>query len=205
MKTVILRLASSLSVLVLLAITSYSQPKDLPGWHEARWGMSEREIVSAFGSRVTRLPERKLFARWHVDYVIPNFKIDRHNYTVFFQMDDRTNKLTQVLIRLNEMESRVPRDGIFSRVHLLLTRNYGSPAGMTEERWSKSPIKSIHLSRKWAFLTTTVELYYGWDSQIYASLLTITYSPSKQQRDDERRITGGSTKSEMAVIRKIGG
>ena len=39
--------------------------------------------------------------------------------------------------------------------------------------------KFIHLRRSWRFKTTTIELAYGWDSQIDASLLTVRYFPTR--------------------------
>jgi hypothetical protein len=163
-----------------LSAPCYSQPKDVLGWQDARWGMSEKDIVRVFGSKLRKLPKRKAFLKWHVDYVIPEFELENNIYTLFFQMDDDTNKLAQVLIRLNEQESRIPREQTFNSLESLLAREYGAPSDKRDDRYSfLVKFHGIDLNRTWKFPTTTVELGYGWDDQIYASLLTIRYFPTK--------------------------
>jgi hypothetical protein len=167
------------SALVLVPGAScYAQPKDVLGWRNARWGMSEQDIVRAFSSKLKKLGKKDVFFGLHVDYVIPDFGLERELFTVFFQMDDATNKLSQVLIRLNEQESKVAREQIFNRLESLLTSEYGHPNYTKDERYSFE-FKGIDLSRKWKFPTTTIELGYGWDNQINANLLTISYFPTK--------------------------
>ncbi|MDQ3819286.1 MAG: hypothetical protein M3247_05555, partial [Thermoproteota archaeon] len=161
-----IRILILFSLFLILAVPSSSQPKDVVGWQGTRWGMSEQDLIGVFGSRLKKLPKRMDFLKWHVDYVIPEFQLENNIYTVFFQMDDKTNKLAQVLIRLNEMESQIPREQIFNNLVSLLTREYGSPSGNADNRYSfLVKYKGIDLSRTWKFPTTTIELGYGWDSQ----------------------------------------
>jgi ACT domain-containing protein len=56
-------------------------------------------------ARLQKLSKRQAFYKWHTDYVIP-VELAGESYTVFFQMADDTDKLSQVLVRLNEMKSR---------------------------------------------------------------------------------------------------
>jgi hypothetical protein len=151
--------------------------------------MSEQDLVAAFGSKLTKLPNTQSFLDLHTDDVIPVLEIQGQRFTVFFQMGNRTNRLSQVLVRLNEMESRLPREELFSKLDSQLARKYGSASSRSDERDFNSTIKSVYLNRTWKFPTTTVEFYYGWDSQIYASLLTIRYFPTDAARINERRTT----------------
>lgn len=78
------------------------------------------------------------------------------------------------------MKSRVPREQLFENVASLLARKYGNPKKLDDSQFHPSDkVKIIDMSRIWKFPTTTVELGYTWDDQIYASLLTIRYFPTK--------------------------
>lgn len=172
-----------LSLLFVLILPCYSQQKDVRGWEKIRCGMSNEDIVRVSGSRLKKLPESEVFFGRHVDYVIPEFELEGKMFTVFFQMDDATNKLCQVLIRLNEQNSRAPRDEIFSRLEASLVRKYGAPVDKRDDRRSSLiDFSFVHLGRTWRFPTTTIELSYGWDNQIDASLLTIRYFQTKAMR-----------------------
>src|SRR2546421_12952226 len=112
----IARIFSLFGLLLTLSVSFHAQQKDTLGWQDARWGMSETDIVRVFDSKLKKLPKREVFVGRHVDYVIPEFEIEDKKFTVFFQMDDDTNKLAQVLIRLNEQKSRIPREPIFNKL-----------------------------------------------------------------------------------------
>ena len=175
--------AISFALLVLFLALSppcYSQPKDVLGWEGARWGMSSEDIVRVFDERVKKLPKTELFLGLHVDYVIPEFELQGKQFTVYFQNSDNTKTLSQILIRLTELESLEPREKIFNNLESLLKRQYGKPLDLIDERrTSVDGFLFIDLTRIWRFPTTTVELAYSWDNQINASLLTIRYFPTR--------------------------
>jgi len=177
----IFRVSVMLGLLLSVHPVCSAQQKDVLGWQEARWGMVEKDILKAFGPKLKKLPKRLLFLERHVDYVIPEFEIEGNIYTVFFQMDDGNNKLSQVLIRLNEMKSQEPRNQLFESAASLLAREYGNSDKKTDESQLEpsAKVKVVDISHIWKFPTTTVELGYSWDDQIYASLLTIRYFPTK--------------------------
>ncbi len=171
----------SLATAVLLSFAQlcFSQPKDVLGWEKSRWGMSNKDLVSVFGSRLQKLPKRQTFLKWHTDHVIP-VELIGGAYTVFFQMADDTDQLSQVLVRLNEMKSHTPREDLFNMLASSLTDDYGEPTAKTNDRYQCSTkFNCIDLSRTWRFPTTTIELSYGWDDQIFASTLTIRYFPTR--------------------------
>lgn len=180
----------TLLVLHLLIPPGYSQQKDVFGWEGARWGMSNEELVSAFDERLKKLPKRELFLGLHVDYVIPEFKLQGKEFTVYFQISNTTKKLSQILIRLIEQESPEPREKIFSNLESWLNRQYGKPQDLIDERRRSSDgFLFIDLTRIWRFPTTTVELGYSWDNQVDASLLTIRYFPTRvKQRPTPNKI-----------------
>jgi len=190
----VMRLLFSMKAILLAAVFLLSrlmcpaQKQDLLGWENSRWGMSETDLVATLGSRLRKLPEPQSFLDLHANHVA-TFELAGEPFTVFFQMNNRTNTLSQVLVRLNEMESRLPREELFNKLDSQLMRQYGSATLRSDERDFKSTIKSVYLTHTWKFQTTTVELHYGWDSQIYASLLTISYFPAEPTCINERRIT----------------
>lgn len=172
-----------LGLLCMLSFLCYSQQNDVAGWEQFRWGMSNEDIVRVAGPRLKKLPKSEVFLGMHVDYVIPQFQLEGENFTIYFQIDNATNKLSQILIRLNQQKSRLPREEIFNSLESFLARQYGKPMDKRDDRRSSSiDFSFVDLTRIWKFPTTTIELAYGWDNQIDASLLTIRYYPTKARQ-----------------------
>ena len=91
-------------------------------------------------------------------------------------MDDRTDKLIEVLIRFNETKSKKPRDDLFSALEASLVKEFGA------SRWTRDKIETPapkleyrDLERIWRFPTTTIQLDYSWDNSLYVSILGIKY------------------------------
>lgn len=177
----LVKIVGLVGLLITLSDSYLAKQKDLLGWEAVRWGMSEKDILKVFGDKLKKLPKRMAFLRWHSDYVIPNYRLADEIFTVFFQMDDDTNKLSQVLTRLNEQKSQVPRIQLYNRLELILARKFGFPCTKLDNSSSDQSknVQVIDLSCTWKFPTTNVELAYSWDNEIYASLLTVSHSPAK--------------------------
>lgn len=176
-----LRTVSLLNLIIfalLLASPIRAQVTDVSGWQEARWNMSEAEILEAFKTRLTKLEKRIVFAdkTGYADYAIPDYEIEGNKFNVYFDMSNETQKLMDVRIRLQEEKSIIPKDTLyFPRYEELLTRKYGVPAFKNDERTSQN----VSLERLWVFKTTTIKLSYSWlGADLRYSWLTITYFPS---------------------------
>lgn len=170
-------LLNLLALIFAIAATACAQNKDVSGWQNAVWGMQEKDIVATFGPRLRKLKKQAKFVTTYADYTIPDYEIDGRSYTVFFEMNNRTNSLSEILVRLNEMKSKQPREDIFGQLETMLTKTLGAPTNTNELRPS-TPDKSyvrVILSRTWRFPTTTVELAYDWSNYIHTSLLAIKY------------------------------
>lgn len=161
-------------LIILFVLPCYSQKRDLLGWQEARWGMSEKELLEIFKSELKKLPKRENFNKWYADYSIPNYEINGRKYIVYFQMDGETNKLSQILVQDFAMKADSSKEIYFNGLEALLTRKYGTPGYTKNDR--KSYL--ISLSRQWVFPTTTIELGYSWMDEI-ATIITIRYFPTK--------------------------
>jgi len=171
----------SLVVLILtIAATVNAQPKDLSGWQTAVWGMQEYEIIAMFGPKLWKLRKRAKFVSTYADYTIPNYEIEGRPYTVFFEMDNRTNRLSVILVRLNEMKSKTPREDVFAEVEAVLTKTLGDTTNRKDLRpTTPDGYVRIILNRTWRFPTTTVEFAYDWSNYVHSSVLGIRYIQAK--------------------------
>jgi hypothetical protein len=139
--------------------------------------MHERDLIATFGPRLRKLKKRAEFVSVYADYTIPDFEVAARTYTVFFEMDNRTGRLSQVLVRLNEMKSKVPREDVFTELETLLTRTLGDPTSKIDKRpnYFGTSHRWIDLNRTWRFRTTTIELVYDWSNYVDSSVLGIKY------------------------------
>jgi len=168
------RILNCIFLLALWVVPCSSQVQDVLGWQDSRWEMSTAEIQAIFKSNVTKLPKREDFGTVYVDYAILNYDIEGGKYTVFFQMDKKTEKLSQVLIR---SDNKLPSELYFNKLESLLISKYGSPGYKNDDR---KPV--ISLDRQWTFSTTTIELSYRWDGLVeFGSQTTIRYFPTKKR------------------------
>jgi len=148
--------------------------KDVLGWQDARWGMTDADIVKTFGASLKKLPQRKFLTHWYEDYIIPNFKLNLENFTVHFQMDPQTNRLTQILITFDQEVSISPRNDVFLGLEELLTQKYGAPGFKKDE----TERYILSRSREWMFPTTIIELSYSYHKTISVNSLCIRYFPA---------------------------
>jgi hypothetical protein len=139
---------------------------DLLGWQQTRWGMSANDIVAAVGVEHLRQAERQTFQESYVDLVIPNVKIGKHDFTVYFQMANDTNKLIQVLIRHEGELHQEPRDA-YDVARKMLTERFEQP--------NRSGTSEVLI---WTFLTTVIELTITFSENIL-SLVAIIFKPAE--------------------------
>jgi len=171
------RIITLVGLILSVAASVSAQPQDISGWRTAVWGMQEREIIAMFRPKLQKLKKRAKFVSTYADYVIPDYEIDGRSYSVYFEMANRTNKLSEVLVRLNEMKSKTPREDVFSEVEAVLTKTLGDPTNRNDLRPTTSDgsyVRIIH-NRTWRFPTTNVELAYDWSNYIHSSVLGIRY------------------------------
>ncbi len=135
--------------------------------------MSAEELLQTFGPQIKKLPKRDIYRGTYAEYVIPDYRVESDPYTVIFQMDNRSNRLVQVIIRSGEYSKDSPYLGAFDRLEALLSQKYG-PARYRKDDDNRRFVKR---ERQWVFPTTTIELYYTFMQGI-SSDLTIRYYPT---------------------------
>ena len=173
-------LGIKLTLVLFFCLTSVinAQTTDVLGWQEAKWNMSEQELLDTFKPKITKLDKRKILSDdyGYEDYAILDYEIEGNKFTVYFDMDNTTKKLKRVQLRLNEGESLISKDSLYFPLYeSLLTRKYGTPSFKNDDRKPRMVV----LKRQWIFKTTTIELRYVWSSMGNFSWLTIMYFPSQ--------------------------
>lgn len=128
-----------------------ARPEDVPGWEAARWGMTGAELAEAFGDRLEPLPGRWDYGGAHADRAVFDVEIGGVAFTAFFQMNDRTGRLQQVLL---QRRGRAAMARAYREVLDALEAEYGPPDARCETpRRGGAPL-SIALT--WSFPTTTI-------------------------------------------------
>ena len=153
--------------LFLTALTGLGQteiPKDVNGWSKAKWGMTEEQILQAFGGEVVREPSAKDDS-FFAPIAIPTTKIGQFQFTVRFRLDPGTHQLCEVALlpveqMYNYTGSRVNAtpEVVFDELKELLTQKYGKPAS-TGPVYSGT-VKVDDDSAIWRFPSAKIELTY---------------------------------------------
>jgi len=87
-----------LASLVLSVPTFAAAPTDVQGWRAARWGMDGAALDQAFGESIDRLPGRWEYGGAYATRGVLDIDIAGYRFNAFFQMNDGTDRLQQVLL-----------------------------------------------------------------------------------------------------------
>lgn len=141
-------------------------------------GADEAAILGKFGSQLKKLEKRQQFFLAYVDYTIPDYVLDGVRMEAFFQMDNDTHRLAQVLLRKMAEDKplgiyRADFDALLSS----LTSTYGAPQITVKGK----PDDTFHDNRNWVNGNTEIEL--SRSQTVHASgqtseMLTIRFFPA---------------------------
>ena len=146
--TVLVRsLRTTLIGFSLLCLLSCRAKIDLEGWRQAKWGMTEEEILDAFKGEAVRLNPSERYHQAVATVGIEFLQISGFSFKAHFLLDEKTKRLFQVTIQpLHQEEvNRIPfvlRDAVKDG----LTKKYGGAS-----------VKDGH-TLKWIFPSTIIEL-----------------------------------------------
>lgn len=168
-----------------------AQPKDVLGWREARWRMTEEQILTAFKGEAFRFKEE--IAIPGGDYAIigiENINLRGENFTVRFIMDGKTRKLKRVSFRPVETWNLGDKVTLatFKNLEQLLVEKYGKPAYRDDKGTPDYNIRVkgyTNLVTKWLFPTTSIELSYMEDRQTSMRNLFFSYQPNIDKDRDK--------------------
>lgn len=158
MRLIFITLLLVLSTLLCAAQTN--PPKDVPGWQDARWGMTADELQKAFGAQLVKRPKRDSYVGntdeviAYVDYFVP-LELAGKQFKASLKMDIKTDKLSGINVQTAEDEKYASTaEVIFEDLEKALGQKYGAPAHIDD----KKGLKSYTRTRRWVFPTTTIEL-----------------------------------------------
>jgi hypothetical protein len=177
-------------LLILLASTAFAQmsgpdKKDVLGWQETRWGMTQDELFKLFSDSIVKRSQRNFYLKpggsseryGYVDYVIPEMKVAGDVFEVSFVMDIKTYQLIEVDLSLKDYKKAASTQSIvFDKLEELLTQKYGPPTYKNE-----SITSVVNRVRHWAFHTTTIKLDFHYMKGIDMTIFHLTYEPSKNE------------------------
>jgi hypothetical protein len=153
---------------------------DLPGWDRTRWGMTSREIASLYDGRAVKLDGRIEFNRLYTDVALRHDNFAGLDFTVYFQMDDQTGRLAQVLL---ERRRQYATAAAWDAVLAALERQWGEPSRRCDKPGEPLLGKPLVLERVWALPSTVVHASFldfgvGQSSELSRRLL-IRYAPNR--------------------------
>jgi hypothetical protein len=141
--------------------------------------MTSPEIAQLYGVRAVRLSGRIDFNRLYTDVALRREPFIGYDFTVYFQMDDKTGRLAQVLLERRRQYATPP---VWRDVLAALDRSFGTATRGCERRGDPLAGKPQISERVWALPTTTVYASYldfgvGESSELSRRLL-IRYAPT---------------------------
>ncbi|GAB4357627.1 MAG: hypothetical protein Kow00114_09350 [Kiloniellaceae bacterium] len=146
----LMRIAALLLGLTVFGGTALAR-EDVAGWDVLRWGMTQAQIESALGDRVTRLPGRWLYGNAYADLAVEDVEVDGLQFTAYLQMNAESHRLQQVLLERRRVGA-VP--AAFERLVGRLIETLGPPS--TDCAQAKSGGQPLDYQLSWRFPTTTV-------------------------------------------------
>ena len=179
--------AAIAAALLLAFAASAAGAADLPGWDKTRWGMSSAEIAALYGREAVRLDGRVEFAGLYSDVALRRTGFAGLDFIVYFQMDDKTRRLRQVLLeRLKQYATAAAWDATLSA----LGRAFGPPSARCDRRGEPLAGVPAVLERVWVMPTTTVRASFISSSAVspeqapqddggLARRLLVRYAPSR--------------------------
>ena len=175
------RLLLSLALLVLAQTAAFAA--DLPGWSRVRWGMTSAEIARLYGGRAVKLDGRIDFDRLYTDVVLRGEPFAGYDFTVYFQMDNETGRLAQVLLERRRQYATLQA---WRDVVAALERSFGTPAVHCNRRGDPLAGEPEIKERVWTLPTTTVRASYidfgvGQSSRLSRRLL-IRHAPTSSDQ-----------------------
>ncbi len=158
-------------------------PKNIEGYGQTRWGMTEKEVLMAEAQRVERLDEPIVFHKWTATLGIKMVEIEYDSYEVLFLFDDTDHKLAQVNLKCLDENNQLLNGRRFVSLEKLLTEKYGPPTFATNGKGESNESNNSRAS--WKLAKTTVELRHSHSGGF--SDLTVIYRPveaSKKASND---------------------
>jgi len=142
------------------------------GWRNAKWGMTEDEVLAAFPNEAKRSAKPDAYSQGMVSTIeIPNLQISGNDFVAHFLFDAETKRLKAVNLKPDSSVKAL--EIIFPTLERNLTEKYGKPDFSSDK--SPSIPDAKEMQRSWKKGQTRIELHYYHDPGINFELLFIVY------------------------------
>jgi hypothetical protein len=124
--------------MMLVAGVAGAHVQDPGGWSKAKWGMTEPQLLAAFGPEIVRLDPPQKIGDTPVHLTVQPFELARFQFRAYL-VPDKTGRLASVLLApIHDADST---DALFETLEQLLVQKYGRPwsttgAGTLELQWT---------------------------------------------------------------------
>ena len=143
-------------LLCLSPLSAADSPKDPRGWQEAKWGMTESQIIKVLNGSATLFTDNPIDRSMSFGvsrFGIENFQINRTSFRVLFFMDPGSKGGLMAVMLQPLATTREPPPVIFSDLRALLVSKYGTPTCEEEPPGIVSAKSCV-----WEFPSTVVTL-----------------------------------------------
>jgi hypothetical protein len=161
--------------ILFLSISLAAGAADIQGWSNARWGMTEQQILDAFPTavRLTGAAAERYTKFGHAPISIPDVEVAGIVLTVHLVTDPKTG-LRMVLLSPANPGATTAQD--FQTIEALLVQKYGQPWNRTVEDTAES---------QWSLASTIIKLEsigvrLPGARRISAFFLSLTYEPRQE-------------------------
>jgi hypothetical protein len=176
----------ALIICLTIAALAQQQPRDVQGWRQAKWRMTEAQVLDAFKDEAIALDKDRQTSgkEHHATIAIPKMGVEGITLTARFQFDNVTNLLDEVALEPIDAKP-YPARSYFERLEPLLIAKYGTPSHRTSpdevhESWGA---KSVHVT--WNFPTTTIKLSYLENDDVLLRKYDYCYITYAAHRDNK--------------------
>ena len=172
-----------------------AKPKDLAGWENTRWSMTEKEVRAAASAPLDRphsQGDQPSGNKWYMPFLIRNAEIEEFHCEARFFFDKRSKKLDTVYLQLREDTDTSSTDAahqksIFERMIAVATKRYGKPTAAKDRSSS-----GVHNEETiWTFPSSVLAVqYFGVDGS--AAVFSFQYQSPDAARYSERSMEPAS-------------
>lgn len=171
-----IRIFTLISIIILLISCGYfEKSNDINGWREAKWGMTEEEIVKAFKGEAAQNEKEIIYsAEEYSNIGIRNFELGPGKYNAHFIMDKSTKKLVRIQIAPpNYYAPGGPAQ--YRYLETLLMDKYGPAQSKVDD--------PQRLRSRWVYPSTIIQLWCSQAGSLYT--LGINYEQNTKKNLDK--------------------
>lgn len=168
-----------LAPLLCAAALAQTPTADPGGWSKAKWGMTKKQVLAAFGDEAKSPPPRLDGKRFGSEpgVTVPGLDIAGVTFTAELTFEEETTRLDRIV--LHSLDKK-PSDTLFDSLERLLTQRYGQPV-----RRDIRSVSKLILSAMWVFPKTVIELEMIEAENVNVRSVTVLYFENKRSVVDK--------------------